>query len=117
MKIKWVDDTHALGVFASESAGMRRCAAENVVAAAQVKTYKCLKVKLMFPANHALSIVHPMLKARSLAQGGKKAKGRAFRSAGNSFSSVKTSRNRYSFSFLNEMVVVSRVYSASKGAS
>ncbi|XP_056886320.1 R3H and coiled-coil domain-containing protein 1 isoform X1 [Takifugu flavidus] len=52
MKIKWVDDTHALGVFASESA-----------------------------ANNALSIVHPMLKARALAEGGKKAKGKAFRSA------------------------------------
>lgn len=25
MKVKWVDDTHALGVFASETAGMRRC--------------------------------------------------------------------------------------------
>lgn len=37
MKIKWVDDTHALGVFASESAGMRRRATENVAAAAQVK--------------------------------------------------------------------------------
>lgn len=61
----------------------------------------------MFPANHALSIVHPMLKARALAEGGKKAKGKAFRSAGNSFSSVKTSRNRFFFfSFLNKTVVV-----------
>lgn len=31
MKIKWVDDTHALGVFASESAGMRRCATVHVL--------------------------------------------------------------------------------------
>lgn len=38
---------------------------------------------LVFSANHALSIVHPMLKARALAEGGKKAKGKAFRSAGN----------------------------------
>ncbi|CAG01873.1 unnamed protein product, partial [Tetraodon nigroviridis] len=52
IKIKWIDGTRALGVFASESA-----------------------------ANLARSIVHPMLKARSLAEGSKKAKAKAFRSA------------------------------------
>lgn len=52
MKIKWIDNTHALGVFSSESA-----------------------------ASHALSISHPLLKARALAEGSKKAKGKAFRQA------------------------------------
>lgn len=33
-------------------------------------------------ANLALSIAHPMLKVRSLAEGSKKAKAKAFRSAG-----------------------------------
>lgn len=37
---------------------------------------------LISSANHALSIVHPMLKVRSLAEGSKKAKAKAFRSAG-----------------------------------
>uniref|UniRef100_UPI0037E93CAF R3H and coiled-coil domain-containing protein 1 n=1 Tax=Semicossyphus pulcher TaxID=241346 RepID=UPI0037E93CAF len=52
MKIKWIDNTHALGVFSSESAAL-----------------------------DALSICHPLLKARSLAEGSKKAKGKAFRHA------------------------------------
>lgn len=52
MKIKWIDNTHALGVFSSESAAL-----------------------------HALSISHPLLKARPLAEGSKKAKGKAFRHA------------------------------------
>ncbi|KAM9362225.1 R3H and coiled-coil domain-containing protein 1 [Symphorus nematophorus] len=52
MKIKWIDNTHALGVFSSESA-----------------------------ATHALSICHPLLKTRALAEGSKKAKGKAFRCA------------------------------------
>ncbi|XP_074523022.1 R3H and coiled-coil domain-containing protein 1 [Halichoeres trimaculatus] len=52
MKIKWIDNTHALGVFSSESAAI-----------------------------HALSISHPLLKARALAEGSKKAKGKAFRQA------------------------------------
>ncbi|CAJ1051548.1 R3H and coiled-coil domain-containing protein 1 isoform X1 [Xyrichtys novacula] len=52
MKIKWIDNTHALGVFSCESAAL-----------------------------HALSISHPLLKARSLAEGSKKAKGKAFRHA------------------------------------
>ncbi|XP_040889238.1 R3H and coiled-coil domain-containing protein 1 [Toxotes jaculatrix] len=52
MKIKWVDNTHALGVFSSESAAL-----------------------------HALSICHPLLKARALAEGSKKAKGKAVRRA------------------------------------
>ncbi|XP_070758167.1 R3H and coiled-coil domain-containing protein 1 [Enoplosus armatus] len=52
MKIKWVDNTHALGVFSSESAAL-----------------------------HALSICHPLLKARALAEGSKKAKAKAIRSA------------------------------------
>ncbi|XP_018527042.1 R3H and coiled-coil domain-containing protein 1, partial [Lates calcarifer] len=52
MKIKWVDNTHALGIFSSESAAL-----------------------------HALSICHPMLKARALAEGSKKAKGKAIRRA------------------------------------
>ncbi|TMS18801.1 R3H and coiled-coil domain-containing protein 1 [Larimichthys crocea] len=51
MKIKWVDNTHALGVFSSESA-----------------------------ATHALSICHPLLKTRTLADGSKTAKGKAMRS-------------------------------------
>lgn len=52
MKIQWVDNTHALGVFSSESAAL-----------------------------HALSICHPLLKTRALAKGSKKAKGKAIRSA------------------------------------
>ncbi|XP_067361537.1 R3H and coiled-coil domain-containing protein 1 isoform X1 [Channa argus] len=52
MKITWVDNTHALGVFSSESAAL-----------------------------HALSICHPLLKARALAEGSKKAKGKAIRRA------------------------------------
>lgn len=52
MKIKWVDDTHALGIFSTESAAL-----------------------------HALSICHPLLKARALAEGSKKAKGKAVRRA------------------------------------
>ncbi|KAF7668586.1 hypothetical protein LDENG_00002000 [Lucifuga dentata] len=52
MKIKWVDDTHALGIFSTESAAL-----------------------------HALSICHPLLKARALAEGSKKAKGKAIRRA------------------------------------
>ncbi|XP_022600730.1 R3H and coiled-coil domain-containing protein 1 [Seriola dumerili] len=52
MKIKWVDNTHALGVFSNESAAL-----------------------------HALSICHPLLKARALSEGSKKAKGKAIRRA------------------------------------
>ncbi|KAM7422167.1 hypothetical protein PAMA_010305 [Pampus argenteus] len=52
MKIKWVDNTHALGVFSSESAALQ-----------------------------ALSICHPLLKVRALAEGSKKAKGKAIRRA------------------------------------
>lgn len=52
MKIKWVDNTHALGVFSSESAAL-----------------------------HALSICHPLLKVRPLAKGSKKSKGKAMRRA------------------------------------
>ncbi|XP_041804881.1 R3H and coiled-coil domain-containing protein 1 [Chelmon rostratus] len=50
MKIKWVDNTHALGVFSSESAAI-----------------------------HALSICHPLVKARALAEGSKKAKAKAIK--------------------------------------
>ncbi|XP_045931919.1 R3H and coiled-coil domain-containing protein 1 [Micropterus dolomieu] len=50
MKIKWIDNTHALGVFSSEPAAL-----------------------------HALSICHPMLKTRALAEGSKKAKAKAMR--------------------------------------
>ncbi|XP_042565337.1 R3H and coiled-coil domain-containing protein 1 [Clupea harengus] len=52
MKIKWVDDTHALGVFSSETA-----------------------------AAEALSITHPLLKTRPLAQASRKSKGKAVRRA------------------------------------
>ncbi|XP_018608198.1 R3H and coiled-coil domain-containing protein 1 isoform X1 [Scleropages formosus] len=52
LKIKWVDDTHALGVFSSVSA-----------------------------AQQALSIRHPMLKARTLSEGSSKSKGKALRRA------------------------------------
>lgn len=52
MKITWVDNTHALGVFSSESAAV-----------------------------NALSIHHPMLRARPLAKGSKMSKGKAFRRA------------------------------------
>ncbi|XP_077581694.1 R3H and coiled-coil domain-containing protein 1 [Stigmatopora nigra] len=48
MKITWVDDTHALGIFATQAA-----------------------------ATHALSICHPRMKARSLTEGSKKAKAKA----------------------------------------
>ncbi|XP_037345718.2 R3H and coiled-coil domain-containing protein 1 [Pungitius pungitius] len=52
MKIEWVDDTHALGVFSNETAAIQ-----------------------------ALSICHPLLKARALNEGSKKAKGKAVRRA------------------------------------
>ncbi|XP_072515444.1 R3H and coiled-coil domain-containing protein 1 [Salminus brasiliensis] len=52
MKIKWVDNTHALGVFSSASA-----------------------------ATQALSIKHPMVKTRMLSQGSRKAKCKAVRRA------------------------------------
>ncbi|XP_037535138.1 R3H and coiled-coil domain-containing protein 1 [Nematolebias whitei] len=52
MKIKWVDDTHALGVFSTEAAAL-----------------------------HALSICHPLLKTRALSKGSKKAKSKAIRCA------------------------------------
>ncbi|XP_047438260.1 R3H and coiled-coil domain-containing protein 1 [Mugil cephalus] len=52
MKIKWVDNTHALGVFSSEAAALQ-----------------------------ALSICHPLLKVRALAEGSKKARGKAMRRA------------------------------------
>ncbi|KAL0978190.1 hypothetical protein UPYG_G00167260 [Umbra pygmaea] len=52
IKIKWVDDTHALGVFSSPCAATR-----------------------------ALSIQHPLLKTRPLSDGSKKAKGKAIRRA------------------------------------
>ncbi|XP_062870750.1 R3H and coiled-coil domain-containing protein 1 [Trichomycterus rosablanca] len=52
MKIKWVDNTHALAVFSSASAALQ-----------------------------ALSIKHPLLKTRTLSQGSKKAKGKAARRA------------------------------------
>ncbi|XP_054640197.1 R3H and coiled-coil domain-containing protein 1 [Dunckerocampus dactyliophorus] len=48
MKITWVDNTHARGVFSTEEAAL-----------------------------NALSICHPLLKARALAEGSKKAKGKA----------------------------------------
>uniref|UniRef100_A0A3B3SXJ1 R3H domain-containing protein n=1 Tax=Paramormyrops kingsleyae TaxID=1676925 RepID=A0A3B3SXJ1_9TELE len=52
LRITWVDDTCALGVFSSESS-----------------------------AQQALSIQHPLLKARRLSEGSRKAKGKAFRRA------------------------------------
>ncbi|XP_030623979.1 R3H and coiled-coil domain-containing protein 1 [Chanos chanos] len=52
LKIKWVDDTHALGVFSSPSAALQ-----------------------------ALSIQHPLLKTRALSDASKKAKGKALRRA------------------------------------
>ncbi|KAM3877932.1 R3H and coiled-coil domain-containing protein 1-like [Diretmus argenteus] len=52
MKIKWVDNTHALGVFSSEPSAL-----------------------------HALSIRHPQLKTRTLCEGSKKAKDKATRQA------------------------------------
>ncbi|KAJ0023567.1 hypothetical protein NQD34_003466, partial [Periophthalmus magnuspinnatus] len=52
MKIKWVDNTHALGIFSCEAAAVQ-----------------------------ALSISHPLLKTRALSQGSKKAKGKALRRA------------------------------------
>ena len=42
-----------------------------------------MKSALLSSAINALSIVHPMLKTRSLAEGSTKAKAKAFRSAGN----------------------------------
>ncbi|XP_067289355.1 R3H and coiled-coil domain-containing protein 1 [Pseudorasbora parva] len=52
MKIKWVDNTHALGIFSSQSA-----------------------------ATQALSLKHPILKTRSLLEGSQKAKWKAARRA------------------------------------
>uniref|UniRef100_A0A8C6WUT1 R3H domain-containing protein n=1 Tax=Neogobius melanostomus TaxID=47308 RepID=A0A8C6WUT1_9GOBI len=53
MKIKWVDNTHALGIFSCQAAALQ-----------------------------ALSINHPLLKTRALSQGSKKAKGKAIQRAG-----------------------------------
>ncbi|MCJ8742712.1 hypothetical protein PDJAM_G00085370 [Pangasius djambal] len=52
MKIKWVDNTHALGIFSSASAALQ-----------------------------ALSIRHPLLKTRTLSKASKKAKGKVARRA------------------------------------
>ncbi|XP_058267484.1 R3H and coiled-coil domain-containing protein 1 isoform X2 [Hemibagrus wyckioides] len=52
LKIKWVDNTHALGIFSSASAALQ-----------------------------ALSIRHPLLKTRTLSKASKKAKGKAARRA------------------------------------
>lgn len=52
IKIKWVDNTHALAVFSSESAAL-----------------------------HALSLHHPLIKTRTLSDGSRKAKGKAVRQA------------------------------------
>ncbi|XP_055016962.1 LOW QUALITY PROTEIN: R3H and coiled-coil domain-containing protein 1 [Boleophthalmus pectinirostris] len=52
MKIKWVDNTHALGIFSCEAAALQ-----------------------------ALSMSHPLLKTRPLSQGSNKAKGKALRRA------------------------------------
>ncbi|KAG5834779.1 hypothetical protein ANANG_G00265190 [Anguilla anguilla] len=52
LKIKWVDNTHALGVFSGESAALQ-----------------------------ALCIQHPLLKVRTLNEGSKKSKGKALRRA------------------------------------
>ncbi|XP_061900243.1 R3H and coiled-coil domain-containing protein 1 [Entelurus aequoreus] len=52
LKITWVDDTHALGVFSTEEAALK-----------------------------ALSMDHPLLKVRRLAEGSKKAQGKAIRRA------------------------------------
>uniref|UniRef100_A0A4W5NUS4 R3H domain and coiled-coil containing 1 n=1 Tax=Hucho hucho TaxID=62062 RepID=A0A4W5NUS4_9TELE len=52
MKIKWMDNTHALGVFSSQSAAL-----------------------------HALSIRHPLLKTRTRSDSSKKAKGKVMRCA------------------------------------
>uniref|UniRef100_W5NEE6 R3H domain and coiled-coil containing 1 n=1 Tax=Lepisosteus oculatus TaxID=7918 RepID=W5NEE6_LEPOC len=52
LKIKWVDNTHALGVFSSHSAALQ-----------------------------ALTIQHPLLKTRALSEASKKSKGKALRGA------------------------------------
>ncbi|KAI1904960.1 hypothetical protein AGOR_G00011050 [Albula goreensis] len=52
LKIKWVDNTHALGVFSSEAAALQ-----------------------------ALCLQHPLVKVRSLYEGSKKSKGKALRRA------------------------------------
>lgn len=52
LKIKWVDNTHALGVFSSESAALQ-----------------------------ALCLQHPLVKVRSLCEGSKKSVGKALRRA------------------------------------
>ncbi|KAG7476314.1 hypothetical protein MATL_G00081530 [Megalops atlanticus] len=52
LKIKWVDNTHALGVFSSQAAAVR-----------------------------ALTLQHPLLKVRSLYEGSKRSKGKALRRA------------------------------------
>ncbi|MBN3321330.1 R3HC1 protein, partial [Atractosteus spatula] len=52
LKIKWVDNTHALGVFSSQSAALQ-----------------------------ALTIQHPLLKTRALSEASKKSKGKALRGA------------------------------------
>ncbi|KAJ8388643.1 hypothetical protein AAFF_G00132080 [Aldrovandia affinis] len=52
LKIKWVDNTHALGVFSSESAALQ-----------------------------ALCLQHPLVKVRTLYEGSKKSKGKALRRA------------------------------------
>uniref|UniRef100_A0A8C6LSY2 R3H domain and coiled-coil containing 1 n=1 Tax=Nothobranchius furzeri TaxID=105023 RepID=A0A8C6LSY2_NOTFU len=52
IKINWVDNTHALGVFSSEAAAL-----------------------------HALTIYHPLIKTRKLSDGSTKAKAKAMRQA------------------------------------
>lgn len=77
MRIKWVDNTHALGVFSNESAGKGFDCAVYVVLGLSLQW-----LMLCHVAIHALSICHPLLKTRALAEGSKKAQGKAFRRAG-----------------------------------
>uniref|UniRef100_A0A3B3BLC9 R3H domain and coiled-coil containing 1 n=1 Tax=Oryzias melastigma TaxID=30732 RepID=A0A3B3BLC9_ORYME len=65
MKIKWVDDTHALGVFSSEEA-----------------------------AQHAVSISHSTLKARALSDGSRKAQRTAVRHLGEPDAAVVVLRGK-----------------------
>lgn len=81
MKINWVDDTHALGVFSSDSAGKRLYSTVKV-AEGFYANQESTNILLCAAALHALSICHPLLKARTLAEGSKKSRGKAFRQAG-----------------------------------
>lgn len=83
MKIKWVNDTHALGIFSSQAAGIISTPLLFVLlicgCICGCAFLICLFLVL---AEQALSLKHPLLKIRPVSEGSQKAKWKAMRRAG-----------------------------------